>query len=322
MYEKWLLEIEKETKVRTDETSEEQDEEYVSYSVAFNGTYQQALPTKDVEWIYRLSSGGRVDLSPASSPFRQKIETADFYQEIQDLLNRHRDRKIILTVKSRDPRILGLPWELFAVDTERLALRRSNLLLRRCTNNIVDGNCIDLNKEKLYLTCFPKLKVLGSDITESICEEIKSIHSRFGDIVIRAEVTKGQIRELKSEFSFVHYGGHGTVGGIDIKDGMLDANDFKNVKSELLFLNCCQSGSQTYLVNNLCYELIKLESFRYVIGMQYNIEDRYALEFTKKFYEQLREGNGDVLNSLLIAQKTVRISPTSPSHLVPVIYQS
>lgn len=327
MYEEWILEIEKETKVKEDKIKEnktfpENREKHTSYSVAFNGEYQESLPIKDIKDVYNSSLGDQVDCLPTIPSFTKKIVIKDFYREIEELLNRNRELRIVLSVKSRDPKILGLPWELLLEDKEYHIPRRPNLLLRRCIKKIGNSNKIDLGKSKLYFTCFSKLKPPGADITGSICDEIKNINSLFEDMKIETEATKEEIKKLTSEFSFIHYGGHGRTGCIEIKDGVLYATDFKNVKSDLLFLNCCQSGSQTSFINNLCYELIKSGNFKYIIGMQYKIEDKYALDFAQKFYEKLEKNNGDALRALLGTQETVHIPPTGQSHLIPVIYQN
>lgn len=321
MDEKLLLEIEKRTEI--DETSSKKKiSEY--YSVLLNKTHKQSLSLKEIDDLYNLPNGQSF-LLPTISYFKKLIENKDFYNEIKETLDRDWEiEPVLLTVKSREAKILGLPWEIFLVDEEHQLVRRPNLLLRRCIGEIQGENKIDLSKDKLYLTYFSKLKTpggLGTDITESICDEIKNTNILFKEIEIKAEITKEEIRSLNGEFSFVHYGGHGVAGYIETKNDRLGATDFRNIKSELLFLNCCQSGYQKRSINSLCYDLIKLKNFKFVIGMQYNVKDEYALDFTKNFYEELKKNNGDVLNSLFQTQIETRLSPTTQSHLLSILYQ-
>lgn len=321
MYEKLLLEIEKSKKI--DETSSQKKiSEY--YSVLLNKTHKQSLSLEEIKDLYNLPTGQSF-LLPTISDFKKLIENKDFYNEIKETLDRDlANEPFLLTVKSREAKILGLPWEIFLVDEEHQLVRRPNLLLRRCIGEIQGENEIDLSKDKIYLTCFSKLKtpgVSGTDITGSICDEIKNTNILFNEIEIKAEITKAEIRSLKGEFSFVHYGGHGVAGYIQAKNDRLGATDFRNIKSDLLFLNCCQSGYQTRSINSLCYDLIKLKNFKFVIGMQYNVKDGYALDFAKNFYEKLEKNNGDVLNSLFRTQIETRFLPITQSHLLSILYQ-
>lgn len=321
MDEKLLLEIEKRTEI--DETSSE-EKRCEHYSVLLNKTSKYSLSLEEIEDLYNLPNGQSF-LVPTISYFKKLIENKDFYNEIKETLDRDLgEEPFLLTVKSDEAKILGLPWEIFLLDEEHQLVRRSNLLLRRCIGEIQVENKIDLSKDKLYLTCFSKLKIpgiSGTDITGSICDEIKNTKNLFNEIEIKAEITKEEIRSLNGEFSFVHYGGHGVAGYIEAKNNRLGATDFKNIKSDLLFLNCCQSGYQTRSINSLCYDLIKLKNFKFVIGMQYNVKDRYALDFAKNFYKKLNDNKGDVLNSLFRTQIETPSSPTTQSHLLSILYQ-
>lgn len=320
MDEKLLLEIEKRTEI--DETSSE-GKRWEHYSVLLNKTSKHSLSLQEIEDLYDLPTEQSF-LLPTISDFKKLIENKDFYNEIKETLDRDwENQPFLLTIKSEDAKILGLPWEIFLVDEEHQLVRRPNLLLRRCIGDIQDENKIDLSKDKLYLTCFSKLKTpgLGIDITGSICDEIKNINNLFNEIEIKAEITKAEIRSLNGEFSFVHYGGHGVAGYIEAKNDRLGATDFKNIKSDLLFLNCCQSGYQTRSINSLCYGLIKLKNFKFVIGMQYNVKDRYALDFAENFYEKLNDNKGDVLNSLFRTQTETPFPPKTQSHLLSILYQ-
>lgn len=319
MDEKLLLEIEKRTE-RDERSSKTKIFEY--YSVLLNKTSKYSLSLEEIDDLYNLPNGQSI-LLPTISYFKKLIKNKDFYNEIKEILDRDLgEEPFLLTIKSEDAKILGLPWEIFLVDEEHQLVRRPNLLLRRCIGEIQDENKIDLSKDKLYLTCFSKLKIPGvSDITGSICDEIKNINNLFNEIEIKTEITKAEIRSLNGEFSFVHYGGHGVAGYIEAKNNRLGATDFKNIKSDLLFLNCCQSGYQTRPINSLCCDLIKLKNFKFIIGMQYNVKDEYALDFAKNFYKKLNDNKGDVLNSLFLTQIETRFSPTTQSHLLSIVYQ-
>lgn len=293
-----------------------------------NQIKEEFLSFDDINDIYNAHTSPPSDAVLPSIPnFQRKIEDKKFYSKIIDFLQRSgisRENEITaLIIQSDNPKILGLPWEIFLVDRKFYSRLRPNTIIRRSINQITNDEKVNLSRKKLYMTCFSKLKSpLGTnDITLDILKEIQELYLLFKpNMDIEANIRSGDLRNLTGEYSFVHYGGHGDENSLSGKDRSLNADDFKKIKAELLFLNTCESGLQHLNINSLCYNLINLGDFKYVIGMQHTIESEYALDFAKNFYSGLQKSKGDVLKSFSSALNETPSRPTTICHLIPVIY--
>lgn len=290
-----------------------------------NQIKEKFLSFDDIKDIYNAhASPPSAAVLTNVADFQERIQNRNFYKKITNFLQRNGEKEITaLTIQSGHPIILGLPWEIFLEDTKHHRPLRPNTIIRRSINQITNDGKVNLGRKKLYMTCFSKLKSpLGAnDITLDILKEIQELYSVFKpNMDIEANIRSGDLRNLSGEYSFVHYGGHGDENGLSGQDRLLNADDFKKVKTELLFLNTCESGSQHLNINSLCYNLISIGNSRYVIGMQHTIQSEYALDFAKNFYNELQKSKGDLLKSFSSALNETRFLPITTCHLIPVIY--
>lgn len=87
---------------------------------------------------------------------------------------------------------------------------------------------------------------------ERMSEEVVAVHSTYGnrkelefDVNFHHDLSKEDLRELLAQKrDFIHYIGHIDKNGFKCSDGKLDATLLETVKTQVFFLNSCQSYKQ------------------------------------------------------------------------------
>ncbi len=250
--------------------------------------------------------------------FFTKLIKKDF-ENIWDLFEKKKIKKLILVINSPEPKILNIPFEMMRIDKGSMpfVLSRDNFLLTHTTEKKFE----DFEITGLEPLAPPLKMLVVSSLPEDMPEvdrflelenEQEKIIESLGDLVSKQKVVVefleiASLKEIekaleKGGHNIIHISGHGshqenTAGYLYLEneDGNTDkvsgenfADCIKKYSSvNMVILSACETATaEEYGVAGA---LIKAE-IPAVIGMRYPVSDKAATIFTSKFYEGLCAG--------------------------------
>jgi hypothetical protein len=247
-----------------------------------------------------------------------------------------------IKLRINSPRLAALPWEYFynPRDDDYISLSRNNPVVRY----------IDLQRTIEPLSVTPPLNVLGmvvspKDIAQlNVDDEKRRIEQALKSLVETGKVSltwlEGQTwRHLQRSmrqgpwhiFHFIGHGGFEDEGLLALaneegKSEHRKATDIATLLRDhhslrLVILNSCEGarGSNLDAFSSTASILVR-KGIPAVLGMQYEITDGAAIEFSSSFYEAMAEGL-PIDAALSEARKAISISITNSLEWgIPVLY--
>jgi hypothetical protein len=228
-----------------------------------------------------------------------------------------------------DETLLKYPWELMHDGEDFLCLKHSIGRFVNASPGIpsrqipVSRMGSKLDKLSILLISVPNPQPRNNTVfknlpfadteTEAICEVLAE---QGNDIQLKTligkDATYNNVFSVLNEtpYDIVHYNGHAQNNGLvlydnNMKTGAINAF-FKKTPPILCFINACETAKTTawherYNIFNLASAF--LETGSYLLGSRWEINDKGAAEFAKKFYMSLLKEGKPLGSSVVDARK-------------------
>jgi tetratricopeptide (TPR) repeat protein/transcriptional regulator with XRE-family HTH domain len=227
-----------------------------------------------------------------------------------------RDRGLEVVLRSADPRLLGLPWELMRDEAGPVALRTGGISRSLPAEGAPEA--LEVSGGRLRVLMVISRPDRTADvgyrmIARPLLERLEAVRGAVDLTVLRPPTLEALEAELAAasaagtSYQVVHFDGHGSMSGTG--EGALAfehrsrgahlvrASQVAAVLAEgrvpVVVLNACQSGAVgKELEASVATALLTQEGCAAVVAMAYSVYATAAAEFMAAFYEALFAGDG------------------------------